>query len=247
MRADPMSIVENARPLTSAGHLVSMDVSSLQSEIKSFLSTLCSKDVEIQDPAPVASTLLSAISYIGEGVDGQFPTRLVLIETRSSHTAIWNNAWRSRGWFEMAFPLTNRLRVDDVFYLSEQKTIVKSEGALRGQWGAIQLIRIAAGSIVRSISLVNDGGRWVFTTQGDPAPFEDTPQYGARVKTERFTHAMLSRYLAAMNMFPFDDDYFIVGERHPAVGIEIAVPDSIREAQFPPITLDAIRMKYGPF
>jgi hypothetical protein len=56
----------------------------------------------------------------------------------------------------------------------------------------------------RSVCSANDGGRWVFGDYGQPFSFEDQSSYGLRRKKDRFTSAMLGRYLHALNV-PVDD------------------------------------------
>jgi hypothetical protein len=58
----------------------------------------------------------------------------------------------------------------------------------------------------RSIAAVNDGGRWVFDQSGEPFPFEDTAQYGARRKRDRFTSDMLLSYLERFGIPRLSDE-----------------------------------------
>lgn len=55
-------------------------------------------------------------------------------------------------------------------------------------------------ALERSIAAANDGGRWVFETTGAAFEFEDESAYGTRVKSTRFTGAMLHDYLAALDV-----------------------------------------------
>lgn len=57
----------------------------------------------------------------------------------------------------------------------------------------------------RSISAVDDGGRWVFSQVGEPFEFEDLAAYGRRRIRDRFTIAMLSEYLRSLGV-PVDAD-----------------------------------------
>jgi hypothetical protein len=58
----------------------------------------------------------------------------------------------------------------------------------------------------RSIAALNDGGRWVFTQSGTPFDFEDSTQYGARRKRDRFTPDMLFSYLKALGIPGLSDE-----------------------------------------
>lgn len=58
-----------------------------------------------------------------------------------------------------------------------------------------------------SVTVANDGGRWTFSRNGTPQPFEETEQYGKRRVADRFTPAMLRRYCAALGV-PLDPGAF---------------------------------------
>lgn len=55
----------------------------------------------------------------------------------------------------------------------------------------------------RSVYAANDGGRWAFGTSGEPFDFEDTHQYTARMKRDRFDAETLYRYLGCLGV-PFE-------------------------------------------
>jgi hypothetical protein len=55
----------------------------------------------------------------------------------------------------------------------------------------------------RSIVAANDGGRWVFETEGEPFSFEHTEMYRRRRITDRFTSSLLYEYLSKLGA-PFD-------------------------------------------
>jgi hypothetical protein len=59
--------------------------------------------------------------------------------------------------------------------------------------------------VERTIAAANDGGRWVFETNGEPYAFEDTAAYQRRRKTDRFTTPMLHEYLRALDV-PIDTE-----------------------------------------
>lgn len=61
----------------------------------------------------------------------------------------------------------------------------------------------------RSISLVNDGGRWRFDEVGEPLPFENTERYAARNKHDRFSFDELQRYLEEIALRPFDETFYL--------------------------------------
>jgi hypothetical protein len=185
-----MSALSTMHPLTSSGHLVSLEARPLVLAMRPVLAALYSYgEAEVHEPVAVGRTLPAALEYLASCVDGQFPSRLLFLETRNRRTAIFNNAWRSRGWYEMAFPVMKQVPAveEDIFFSSQPHTIRRVGAKLEGQYGGIQLIRLAAGRVVRSLYLINDGDRgWVFSQRGEPAPFERLEQYKARKRSERF-------------------------------------------------------------
>src|SRR5262249_18638543 len=112
-----MNLVEHMYPLTSCGHIVYDDTGRFSVAFKRLLEGLYTVGAQVRDPANIGCTLREAMEYLSLGVDGDFPTRLLLLRTCSSQTVVFNNAWRSRGWFEIAFPLTKKLVERDVYFL----------------------------------------------------------------------------------------------------------------------------------
>jgi hypothetical protein len=72
----------------------------------------------------------------------------------------------------------------------------------------------------RSIAAGNDGGKWTFDQSGVPFGFEDVASYSAFRKRDRFTREMLERYLAAFDLYPFDENFYTVGAAAPAIVLE---------------------------
>jgi hypothetical protein len=63
-------------------------------------------------------------------------------------------------------------------------------------------------NIVRSISAVQDSGRWEWKQSGSVQPFEEVDCYEQRRVRDRFTPQMLERYAAALEIRPFDDSFY---------------------------------------
>lgn len=55
----------------------------------------------------------------------------------------------------------------------------------------------------RSIAAANDGGEWVFETNGEPLAFERSDEYTRHRKSERFTPELLYEYLRRLEV-PID-------------------------------------------
>lgn len=60
-------------------------------------------------------------------------------------------------------------------------------------------------ALERSIVAVDDGGHWVFETNGTAFAFEDEEAYRRRIKASRFTGEMLHGYLLALGV-PADSE-----------------------------------------
>jgi hypothetical protein len=61
---------------------------------------------------------------------------------------------------------------------------------------------------VRSISAINDGGRWRWDTWGTIQPFEETQRYQMRRIRDRLAPDMLERYCNALGIRPFEDAFY---------------------------------------
>jgi hypothetical protein len=72
----------------------------------------------------------------------------------------------------------------------------------------------------RSIAVANDGSKWTFDQSGEPYGFEDLAGYSAFRKRDRFTREMLERYLAAFDLYPFDEQFYVVDAAAPAIVLE---------------------------
>ena len=63
-------------------------------------------------------------------------------------------------------------------------------------------------NVERSVSAVNDYGKWTFNTTGSVQPFEKSDRYQARAVKNRFTPEMLEEYCAALGIRLFDGDFY---------------------------------------
>ena len=84
----------------------------------------------------------------------------------------------------------------------------------RGRYGATVLVLYGPDEVdfdnaVRRVEMVNDSGRWMFRTNGEPFPFEETERYSERRVRDRFTPEMLERYLAALGIHAFDESFYM--------------------------------------
>ncbi len=81
---------------------------------------------------------------------------------------------------------------------------------------------------VRSITAMNDGGRWVFETFGEPFAFEHLDVYQHRLKRSRFTCPLMYEYLRELGV-PIDCE----PEWARAVVVERDAPGSASSPMMP--------------
>jgi hypothetical protein len=103
-----------------------------------------------------------------------------------------------------------------------------------GRWGAVQFELFGPDptdflNYVRTVSAVNDGGRWRFHANGEVQDFEDLAAYARRRKRERFTSHMLADYCAALGLRPLDEDFY----KPRAVLLESSTPEAALEMTLP--------------
>ncbi len=84
----------------------------------------------------------------------------------------------------------------------------------------------------RSIAASNDGGRWTFSSIGEPYPFEQVDAYSRPRKRDRFTRELLDLYLREFKLNPFRDDFYAVSSSRSAVGLERTSRWSNRPPEF---------------
>jgi len=104
----------------------------------------------------------------------------------------------------------------------------------KGQYGSVQFILFAGEKIPggfinyrRSVSAMNDGGKWTFSTGGEPLDFEKPERYAAKRVIERFTVEHLEEYCEALGIRVLDPDFY------GPDGILFRLPDAlIAQCQF---------------
>jgi hypothetical protein len=103
--------------------------------------------------------------------------------------------------------------------VSVPHTIRKTPTGEHGRYGGTILELYSAETsgrsllnIRRSISAVNDGGRWRFDANGEPLDFERSERYKARQIRDRFTPEMLDEYLRHFGIQFFSPDFYNVAQ-----------------------------------
>jgi hypothetical protein len=89
----------------------------------------------------------------------------------------------------------------------------RANGPWRGRYGATILDLFGPevknhSNTIRSITMMNDGGKWTFDEIGDRLPFEDPEAYKAKRIRDRFPVELLARYLKQLGLEPFDESFY---------------------------------------
>jgi hypothetical protein len=161
----------------------------------------------------VAGQLEDAISSLLPLVDIE-RTRYLFVPTAGRWTAYFDNGWTGADVFPpVSYLSTERLHCRGVRAVASREIPIGDQHS-RGQYGSVQLdVWGPEGEpplmYVRSLNVANDGGGWVFNESGSRFPFEDAERYGRRRIRERFTFAMLRRYLESLGIRAFDSGFYM--------------------------------------
>ena len=168
--------------------------------------------------------------------------RYLFVPTLSPWTAYFDNGSAGAEPARVSY-LSKLLDCRGVNICCQSDTIEKVLGRELGNYGAVIFELYSAESehiskLYRTVYSVNDGGRWVFDASGHELPFEDVSAYKARRIRDRFTPEMLQKYLLAIGINAFDEEFYITNKERPAYIIELVGEEfpnmrkiSYREAQ----------------
>jgi len=109
--------------------------------------------------------------------------------------------------------LADELACDCINVVCIENTLTGAYTKKNGRYGAMmfELYRpqgMRDYNTVRSISAMNDGGKWSFDTFGEALPFEEVESYQAKRVKDRFTPEMLDRYLKSLGIHAFDEAFY---------------------------------------
>jgi hypothetical protein len=126
------------------------------------------------------------------------PGRELLVDVRGGWTAHFHN---------------NHLGGDSASWTYHLSGVLGCEGVIAShipveQYPCPGTTFEVCGPDARSVRLGRDGGRWTFAARGRPRPYEEVEAYGRKPVCERFTRAMLVRYLAALGIDADDETAF---------------------------------------
>ena len=171
------------------------------------------------------------------------PRRFLFVPTVGEWTAYFDNSYRGS---DATGPMAYLART--LGCQSLRMTVVphqqhrKENGKWTGRYGGTMLDVFGPTVVnhvntIRSIAMLNDGGRWVFETGGEPFPFEETATYTARKVRDRFPVELLARYLTALGLEPFDKHFY----RREGVLAEKVGPSAAQMREF---SLEEIRATF---
>lgn len=134
----------------------------------------------------------------------------LLLETESRWAAWVDDGYANASPIPAVSVLTSRLRVRGLVVTSEPESRAKENG----RWGARQFQMFGPDqtdfiNYVRTVSAVNDGGRWRFDVNGEVQPFEVPENYRRRRVADRFSEEMLVDYCAGLGLRPFDPSFYV--------------------------------------
>lgn len=136
------------------------------------------------------------------------PNRELFVETNSGHCAFFNNFRRGPDVVSEMVVLAKRLSVRSIraTCMPPQISLISDPRTSRQFAGNIMEVFDESGSSIRSISAVNDGGKWGFDQSGTPFEFEITSKYESKKIRDRFSQDMLFSYLdnLSCNAFEFE-------------------------------------------
>jgi hypothetical protein len=140
--------------------------------------------------------------------------RHLFLPTRSAWTAYLDNGYQGTDAASTMSFLAERLHCRALRVVQVENTVTSQHRSACGQYGATILELYGPEqtdflNYVRSVSVANDGGRWVFDQAGTVQPFEDTARYQARRIQDRFTPDMLADYLRALGVRAFEEDFYM--------------------------------------
>jgi hypothetical protein len=148
-------------------------------------------------------------------------TRHLWVSTSSPNwTAYFDNGLDgSDPWSAVSF-LSERLGCRGI--------LVAGHPSVRRSWSAVTRFDLFGQkpvdelNVTRSIALENEGGRWSWSTTGDPLPFEEIGHYANRRTQDRLPAELVFRYAQALGA-PLDSEAFygpratLVEHRHVPV------------------------------
>ncbi len=173
-------------------------------------------------------------------------TRYLLIPTIGGWTAFFDNGYRGTDPTTISY-LPKELHSRSVWVVAEPHTLRYTGMTWHGRQGALILEVYGHEerewlNLIRKIRLENNAGKWQFEQSGEPFSFEETERYQAERLRDRFGFDMLKRYLKALGLTPFEEDFYLPSYDRSAVLVEISTKNPEKNKD---VTLEEARRLNG--
>ena len=242
-----MSVIDSFQPITRSCGLVEAQIEAVAEAVIRVLEDWDLKLLplsglgELQAPTSHETVRVERdLQYALQSLDPlsvHIVTRHLLMETKAGWTAYFNNSNLVDGNRQLVRDVSAELHVKAI-YVKEQENTEQRFGAFVFQFHD-------DGRRLRIIeNTIQDRG-WDFDQGGEPLPFENTAQYAARKKADRFNRQMLRAYLRELGLRPFDDDFYVVDREHPARLISRIDRDERLKSRIQSVSLSEVRAKDG--
>lgn len=145
-----------------------------------------------------------------------YHSRDIFVPTRSPHwTAFFGNATTHSDVVSPLSVLAEELKCRAIRVTAIPHTLRGKGRDAVGRYGGVALDIIDPKNApetlhyLRVISAIQDGGRWSFDLHGQQQPFEEPEHYKLKKIKDRFTPELLDRYLKAMGIAAFDENFYM--------------------------------------
>lgn len=143
---------------------------------------------------------------------GPRPRRYLFLPTAGSWVWLVENSSAGTDAGTLASFLSQDLGCRAIRTAAVPHTKTKEDRSTGGRYGACIFELFGPGGEprghLRSVALVNDGGKWTFEQYGDPLPFERVENYNRRKIVDRFTFEDLRDCASALGIRCFEEDFY---------------------------------------
>ena len=171
--------------------------------------------------------------------------RMLFIPTTGNWTAYFDNGWRGTDAYSGVSYLSEVLGCRGVRVVYVPHSLDEQDGRQPGRYGSVLLELYAATktdfvNTERSIAVIYDGKKWVFTANGTPQEFENIAQYSSRSIKDRFTQEMLSKYLDCIGIRAFEREFYDSASKSFLIRKKGVTAPGLKE-----YSLEQVRMELG--
>lgn len=139
--------------------------------------------------------------------------RTLLLTTSSRWCAYFDNGWRGADAYSTVSHMAEAIGCRGVRASYVPHELDQESGVGKGRYGSVVFEiygpeKTDFVNTVRSVAVVYDGKKWVFSESGVVQDFEQPEIYLQRSVRSRFTVEMLQGYLASLGINAFDDGFY---------------------------------------